>query len=63
LFFEGASLDTQSVESVFDLPREPGSTNYFVIHVTHQGHKPEVDALSSEAGKALIAKRSPAKVH
>jgi hypothetical protein len=63
LVFEGASLDTQAVESIFDLPREAGSTTYIGISILHQGHKPEVETLKSEAGKALIATRTPAKTH
>lgn len=63
LVFEGVSLDTQAVESVFDLPREAGSTTYFAISISHEYHKAEVEMLKSDAGKALIAKRSPAKVH
>lgn len=61
LVFEGASLDTQAVESVFDLPREAGSTTYVAISILHQGHKPEVETLKPEAGKALLATRKPAK--
>jgi hypothetical protein len=59
--FEGLSYDTQAVENVFDLPREPGTIGYYAIRIEHSGRKPEVTPLSMEAGKALIEARSPAK--
>jgi hypothetical protein len=60
--FEGVSLDTLAVENVFDLPREAGSAAYYAVRIQHSGHKPEVTLLSSEAGKALIEARSPARI-
>ena len=60
--FEGLSVDTRAVESVFDLPRDAGTTGYYAIRILHSGHKPEVERLRDDAGKALIEARSPAKV-
>lgn len=59
--FEGLGPDLAEVENVFDLPREAGATGYYAIRILHRGHKPEVAALTSEEGRALIAARSPAK--
>jgi hypothetical protein len=60
LVFEGVSLDTAEVESLFDLPREPGTTTYFAIHIIQKGHKPEIERLTEEKGRELISERSPA---
>lgn len=59
--FEGLGPKLTGVENVFDLPRTPGATAYFAIRIQHEGSKPEVAQLSSAAGEALIAARSPAK--
>jgi hypothetical protein len=60
--FEGIGLELAAVENLFDLPREPGTTGYYSIRIPHEGHKPEVTLLSSEAGLALIDSRSPATI-
>lgn len=60
LFFEGLGPKLSQVENVFDLPREPGTTSYFAIRISHDEHKPEIERVSEEAGRALIAARSPA---
>jgi len=59
LVFEGVGL-LSAVENVFDLPREPGTVAYYGIRITREQRKPEVQRLSSEAGRALIEARSPA---
>jgi hypothetical protein len=59
--FEGLGPNLAAVESVFDLPREPGTTSYYSIRIVYGGHKPEITLISSEEGRALIEQRSPAK--
>jgi hypothetical protein len=61
LFFEGVGLQTE-VENVFDLPRDPGTTSYYAIRVTREQRKPEIERVSEEAGRALMAARTPARM-
>lgn len=60
--FEGLGPQLASVESVFDLPREPGTIGYYSIRIVYGEHKPEITPLSNEEGQALIKARSPAVV-
>lgn len=59
--FEGLDYRTREVENVFDLPREGGTTTWFGISVRREDRKPQIERLSSEDGRALIAKRRPAR--
>lgn len=61
LVYEGFAPALRGVENVFDLPREAGSTTWFVITIPHSGRQPQVEALSPEDGRALIARRKPAR--
>jgi hypothetical protein len=61
LFFEGVGLQS-SVENVFDLPREPGTSSYFAIRVSREQRKPEIERVSEAAGRALMAARTPARM-
>ena len=60
--FEGLGPQLSNVESVFDLPREPGETGYYSIRIVYGEHKPEITRLSNEEGPALMEARSPAEV-
>ena len=60
LFFEGVAPTLREVENVFDLPREPGSTTFFVVTIPHSGRQPQIRKVSAEEGRALIAARRPA---
>ena len=59
--FEGLDYRTQSVENVFDLPREGGTTTWFGISVRREDRQPQIESLGSVDGRALIAERRPAK--
>lgn len=61
LTFEGVAPKLREVENVFDLPREAGSTTWFVISIPHSDRQPEIRRLSPEEGRALIGKRKPAR--
>ena len=56
--FEGYLLDGGEVESIFDLPREGGSTTYILLRLERHDRKPVAETLSPADGRALIAKRS-----
>jgi len=58
--FEGLDYRTQSVENLFDLPREAGTTTWFGISVRREDRKPVIESLGSVDGRALIEKRRPA---
>jgi len=60
LVFEGVAPELRSVENVFDLPRTPGSTTYFVVTIPHSGRQPEIRAVTADEGRALVAQRRPA---
>jgi hypothetical protein len=60
LFFEGLAPKLRAVENVFDLPRESGSTTWFVVSIPHSGHQPEVRKVGADEGRALLAQRKPA---
>lgn len=60
LYFEGFAPKLRAVENVFDLPREAGSTTWFVVSIPHSGHQPEVRKVGADEGRALLAKRKPA---
>jgi len=58
--FEGMDYHTKEVENVFDLPRDGGTTTWLGVSVRRDDRKPQIERLSSEEGRALIAKRRPA---
>jgi len=58
----GQNIHSRDVENVFDLPRQPGSTSWYSIEIEHSGRQPQVKLLSPMEGRALIAKRKPAKL-
>lgn len=60
LYFEGFAPKLRAVENVFDLPREAGTTTWFVVSIPHSGHQPEARKVSAEEGRALLAQRKPA---
>ena len=60
--FEGIGPKLAAVENVFDLPREAGTANYYVIKIVQSGHKPEVERLDGVAGRAMIEARAAASV-
>lgn len=59
----GYKIDGGPVENVFDLPREPGATGWFVIRLREGDRKPMVEEVTPEEGRALIAGMEPAKQH
>lgn len=61
LVYEGFAPQLRGVENVFDLPRVAGSTTWFSISIPHSGRQPQIEALSPEEGRALIARRKPAR--
>ncbi len=60
VFYEGLDPRFEDVESLFDLPREGGTTTWFALRIGEQ-RKPEIVPLSADEGRALIAKRHPAQ--
>jgi len=60
LFFEGIAPKLRAVENVFDLPREAGTTSWFVVSISHSGQHPEARKVSAEEGRTLLAQRKPA---
>ncbi len=60
--FAGYTLDGGPVESVFDLPRQGGSTSYLVIGLRSSDRKPQIEAVDEKRGQELLAGREPAKV-
>jgi len=59
--FEGIDFRTREVENVFDLPREGGTTTYYGLSVNREDRQPRIERLSEADGRALIAKRRPAR--
>jgi hypothetical protein len=60
--FDGYVLDRGSVENVFDMPREAGTTTWAVLTLRASDRKPMAEIVSPEEGRALIAGREPARV-
>lgn len=60
--FEGYAADGGPVESLFDLPREPGTTTWAVLGLRSGDRKPVAELVTPEEGRALIAERDPAEV-
>jgi len=61
LVYEGLAPQLREVENVFDLPREPGTTSWFVIEIPHAGRQPQIRAVPADEGRALVARRKPAR--
>lgn len=62
LYYNASFLDGGVVEGQLAFDGKPGMVYYYAIHLRKGDRKPEVNLLDAEAGRALIAKRSPAKV-
>lgn len=61
LLFEGFAPQLREVENVFDLPREAGTTSYFLVTIPHSGHQPQARRIEAAEGAALVAQRRPAR--
>jgi hypothetical protein len=62
LIFEGLGFDESAVESVCELPAEPGGTVYLGVTIDREGHKPMIERIGADEGRAAVAKRKPAAV-
>ena len=60
--FEGYVVDGGPVESLFDLPRDAGTTTWAVLSLQGGDLKPTARVVSAEEGRKLIEEREPAEV-
>ncbi len=60
--FAGYTLDGGPVESVFDLPRQGGSTSWLVISLRSGDRKPQIQAVDEKHGRELVGARKPAEL-
>ena len=62
IIFEGLGFDEDAVESVCELPAEPGGTVYLGVTIIREGHKPKIERIDEKEARAALAKRTPAPV-
>jgi hypothetical protein len=60
IIFEGVGFDMDHVESMCELPAEPGGTVYLGITIDREGHKPLVERIEEKEAREALKKRSPA---
>lgn len=60
--FQGYKIEYGTVENVFDLPREAGSTTWAVLRLRRSDRKPMAEVVTPEEGRKLIAECTAAEV-
>lgn len=61
LLYQGPLIDGKATEGMVSFEGEPAKTYYYRLHLDSGTKQPVIDLLDSEAGKAMIADRSPAE--
>jgi len=59
--FEGLGFDQDAIESVCELPAEPGATVYLGITIDRAGHKPVIERVTDKVGHDALKSRTPAQ--